>query len=91
MGALRLSGGLYLKDYPWHDVRGTWTGFVEINGRDRIVVALQVERDEDGIVSAKHREAAVFLRKLQEMIDFADYDLDHDAHGSLYVLFVPPQ
>ena len=72
------------------DTRGTWTGFVDLNGKSRLVIALEVARDDDGVVTPIFPEASIFLRKIKELTGFQKLDLDQSPNGDLFLLVMLP-
>lgn len=97
MGSMTLKG-LYLKDYPWREVIGTWTGFVDVCGDQRLVVALEIERTDNGNIwqpSNIWADDGENSWLWKQMLDLHGYDarqmepIEHED-GSLFLVFMPP-
>lgn len=90
--------GLYLKDTPWRDVPGTWTGVIELCGNYRLVVAVELKRIENGnrIEPAHLYEGDGEPAWLwTQMMELAGYDpgkiqIVEADDGTPFFIFMPP-
>ena len=94
MGSMTLKG-VYLKDYPWRDIIGTWTGFIEVCGERRLVAALEIKRVNNGNRFAPVDDGDDIDRLYQQLLDLHGYESSHfspieDGNGGLWLLFMAP-
>lgn len=93
MGSRDLNG-LYLKDYQWREIPGTWTGFVSVAGKDWLIVAFEVRLDADEVVCAasNDKRSIAFMEQLYEMFDYGarEFEVIEANDGQKFVLFMPP-
>jgi hypothetical protein len=90
MASITLAGGLYLKDIEHLDTPGTWTGFVELNGRNRLVVALKVV-EEDSRIKAANPRAENYLEWVRNLNNWSVPTFDVAPDGTKFIVFVPPE
>jgi len=92
MGSQTING-LYLKDQPYMNIEGTWTGYVDVAGQKRLIVAFEVVRDEQDIYLLKPKEEGRDQARLMELLldlnSYTQMTPTVNAEGELYIFFMP--
>lgn len=85
MASVTLKGGLYLKDTPYQEITGTWTGFVDVNGRSRLLVAIEESAVSD------NDDLCLLMFALREVCAYNDFEFTEEGpDGGRWLVFMPP-